>query len=130
MKELLNKTIKKIFISDDSIYLKFETNDGEFVYEAVGDCCSQSWFHEIIGVDCLLNATVNNIEDCELNRLVDEYSDVIEIYCHKFKTNKGYCDIIYRNSSNGYYGGWTELYTYTQKYITYKEITDDWISRG
>jgi hypothetical protein len=27
----------------------------------------------------------------------------------KFKTNKGYCTIEFRNESNGYYSGWTEI---------------------
>jgi hypothetical protein len=48
MKELIGKTIKGIFVNEDQHFLKFATDAGEVVYYAAGDCCSESWFADIL----------------------------------------------------------------------------------
>lgn len=50
--------------------------------------------------------------------------DYLQIYGFKIVTTIGICDIIFRNSSNGYYGGWCFLSK--SKIKDGILITDDW----
>jgi hypothetical protein len=54
MKELLNKKIHDIYIDVKNNLLKFIVEDElasikELIYQVEGDCCSESWWSEIIG---------------------------------------------------------------------------------
>lgn len=130
MKELIGKTIIRIEVSPGEEYIKFTHPDGSYTaYQAYGDCCSETWFADIVGVEALLRANVLEIRevdlqsyDCKDDRTRQEYD---EFYGVKIKTSKGYSDIIYRNSSNGYYGGSISLYTgkFPNNML---EITSDW----
>ena len=114
MKELIGKRITQISVNDDQSILSFATDGGTVSYQTYGDCCSESWFADITGVDALLGGTVQsadevnmdgyNVEDGRTRQVYDE------AYGWKLRTDKGYADIVFRNSSNGYYGGWMELF--------------------
>jgi len=126
MKELVGKKIKEIYIdADNQWYLKFITDDGDIVYETEGDCCSESWFADVICIDALLGAIVNVVDEVEMYSVTDtedsrcrqEYD---AIYGYKFQTDKGWADIVFRNSSNGYYGGWLNCLS-EEKYKAYRE---------
>lgn len=128
MDELLGKKILKIFVSDNQEILSFDTDKGLVSYKATGDCCSESWFADITGVDALLGATPSEIKYLELGEDIDDgrsRQDVDQIYGFKITTEKGYADIIFRNSSNGYYGGGLTNY-YESLPEGMVEITDDW----
>lgn len=113
MKELIGKKITGLRINEDQSVLAFDTDQGVIVYEARGDCCSETWFADITGVGQLIGGTVQtadrvsmdgyNVED---GRARQEYD---EAYGYKLTTDKGYVDLVFRNSSNGYYGGWIQL---------------------
>lgn len=128
MNELVGKSIRSIWISDDQRTLSFETDQGTVTYDAEGDCCSESWFADITGVSALLGGTVTTAQEISM----DGYNvndgrcrqEEDAAYGIKITTNKGYADIVYRNSSNGYYGGWIGLSSFIPKDMT--EITDDW----
>jgi len=127
MKELIGKKITGLFVdSEDQGTLMFKSGEEELVYTGYGDCCSETWFADITGVDCLIGFTVISVESVELNDVFDERTrqEHDEVYGYKIKTNKGYVDIIYRNSSNGYYGGDCEFGGKPTKNMV--EITDDW----
>lgn len=103
------RTILGIEISDFEDYIRFKTNDGDLVYFADGDCCSESWFSDIYGLDSLLGQVVVSAQetlmpktDCEDGRCRQDYDAA---YGFTLKTQKGTTDFVYRNSSNGYYGG-------------------------
>lgn len=108
MQELLNKTITEVFIDKNlQAYLLVKTTEGDFLYEAVGDCCSKSYFAEILGVGNVLNEKVVEVEDIELG-VGDpkDGEDHVQVYGIKLKTqNNGSMLVIFRNDSNGYYGG-------------------------
>ncbi len=117
MKELIGKTIKLIHLDGaKQHYLKFTTNNNEdIIYYAEGDCCSESWFADICGVDSLigheiLSVTENALKDYDVNdgRCRE---DEDEAYGYDIKTPAGVCCIVFRNSSNGYYGGMLTLIT-------------------
>lgn len=128
MKELIGKTVVSLEVNECENVLVFNCTDDKVVYYAYGDCCSETWFADIVGVQCLIGATVLDSQDISLPYVEDgrcrqEYD---RFYGVKLMTNKGYVDIVYHNSSNGYYGGSIELCENDLTYKSFREITDDW----
>jgi len=131
MKELLNTVIHKIFIEDGEEHLQFETDKGIITFETDSDCCSETWFADIVGVANLLGQEVIAVEYVELDNYNVEdgrcRQEGDSVYCERLTTTKGTCDIIYRNSSNGYYGGDYSLEkNITELLPNTKEILEDW----
>ena len=134
LQELLGRTVTGLYVSDDQSLLVVTTDTGTLTFEAEGDCCSESWFADILGVEALLMHTVAAVEDVPL----DDYNvkdgrgrqEEDAVYGHRLTTERGYADIIYRNSSNGYYGGWLNLVSYErddpQNDARLKRILVDW----
>jgi hypothetical protein len=107
MKELLGKRITGMEIdTSQQDYLRFHI-DGEeaVIYEAYGDCCSQSWFYSVSDPQVLLGEVVREIEDVAMPDETEQDGEYIKYYGIALRTDKGICRIEYRNSSNGYYGG-------------------------
>ena len=126
MKELEGRKVTGLLVNDDQSTLVVETDQGDVIFDAYDDCCSETWFADITGVSALLGGTVLEAEDVELPEVVDgrtrqEYD---QFYGVKLRTDKGYADIVYRNSSNGYYGG--NLVVGKDRPENLTPITDDW----
>jgi hypothetical protein len=85
-------------------YVTFHTTEGNINAAAEGGCCSHTWVESIEGPK---TGKVIAVEDTKLrSEDYDEDGDVIQFYSFKVTIEgKGYLDIEYRNSSNGYYGG-------------------------
>lgn len=149
MKELVGKTIKAMYVNEDQSLLKFETDHGDIVYFAEGDCCSESWFADIVFDYGFFNGVVREVTELEipewLSRVVSndkrtrqEYDEVYGFRVvtkedHPFAAFFKSCDIIFRNSSNGYYGGWCKLLDQESEWgtrllqnSTWEQITEDW----
>lgn len=134
MKELVGKTIKRILINSSDEILAFDTDVGIIAYETEGDCCSSTWFESVTGVEALLGQSPIENESIDLPAPTEErkytedkhYWEEMQDYGQKLKTQKGIVDIVYRNSSNGYYGGNINLLSSPPDVSDYKEITDDW----
>jgi hypothetical protein len=140
MKELIGQWIEAIIIDDNNECLQFITKDGETItYKVYGDCCSHSWFNDILGVDNLLPSLILDVQEISLEEIGLDFSQEIaekvchisdppwqltQIYGYKIITTRGICDIIFRNESNGYYGGWCRITS--SKLETGKLITEDW----
>jgi len=156
MKELVGKVVTGIFVNEDESFLKFATTEGDILYHAEGDCCSETWFADIIfsyhgvfdssGVSILVSEVevldipewMNGLATKD-GRCRQEYDQVYG-YKLKFKrrTYYGNADedivIVYRNSSNGYYGGDCEFIKDENRHYfkeqldsaTWTQITDDW----
>ena len=77
---------------------------------AVGDCCSHSWFAHCDNGEALQNATLTEFQDVGGGDISEDDYDCIQVNMLKFTTNKGFCTIEFRNSSNGYYSGWCEFH--------------------
>lgn len=129
MKELIGKKITGLRINEDQSLLVFDTDQGPVGYVAEGDCCSESWFADITGVSALLGGTVQMVSEVDLDdynvndgRTRQEYD---EVYGYKLTTDKGYADIVFRNSSNGFYGGALELLN-GEPPENMTAIMDDW----
>lgn len=129
MKELIGKKITGLRINEDQSVLAFDTDQGVIAYDAWGECCSETWFADITGVSALIGGTVRTADEVNMEgynvedgRTRQEYD---EAYGYKLTTDKGYTDIVFRNSSNGYYGGSIDpLRGEPPEGMT--AITDDW----
>lgn len=112
-KDLVGRTIRSVATDDARGYLCFHTDAGFVLYEADGDCCSESWFNHVVNAAALIDATVSRVDVAEERSIDAEAGDpdfsgrqeVDRIYGFIIHTTKGSCQIELRNSSNGYYGG-------------------------
>ena len=130
MQELLGKYPTKLWVSPDQHALIIETSGGDYKYETEGDCCSESWFADIIGVDALLHGEILGINYTQMDSIENAHRSRQEddkLYKVEITTVEGHCDIIFRNSSNGYYGGWMNPGEKVDEIPDdFKEITNDW----
>lgn len=131
----LNKTIKNIYIDkykQDHLY--FKTEGYIILWEAVGDCCSEAWFADIIGMPFFLknDSRIYAIEQlCFGNYVPKDHSsrqDVDTIYGYQLKKpyGDGNLTVIFRNSSNGHYGGEIEETVIDKLPDNIIEIINDW----
>lgn len=128
MNELIGKTLTGLRVNEDQSLLAFDHPDGtSTAYETYGDCCSETWFADITGVAALLGGKVLEVESVELPTLEDERTrqEYDQFYGVKLRTDNGMADIVYRNSSNGYYGGDISLHNGALP-DGMVAITDDW----
>lgn len=140
---LIGKTIKEIRVSPYATFMAFRTLDDErLFYYADQDCCSVSWFHEILQPENLLGQTITGVrviflahsaqEDCPdypPEAACDEENGFVQFYKVTLESTRGYTDIIFRNHSNGYYGGWMEAVGegYAQEHWgNGPELPDEW----
>jgi hypothetical protein len=102
---LLNKKILSIHLTTDKKAIKFVTDQGEIIANAIGDCCSETWIEEIELPVFGLPATVLEVKNISFNEGLEEE----KYYSFEIKTDKGNITLSYRNESNGYYGGYLEF---------------------
>lgn len=111
---LLNRTIAEIRVNEE--YLVFTDTEGQiFGFEVIGDCCSHSYFYDFHEPDRLLKGNpVTGVEEIALDDdETGEYGDVVACYGYRLTTHDetfGPVSTVFsfRNSSNGYYGGWMQ----------------------
>ena len=142
MKELVGKTIRSVVVNADQSMLRFVCDDGPVTFKVSGDCCSGSWFADIVGYQALAGHTVREVEDVPLEEgkpAPDDvptsialtakgrtHQDCDAIYGYVVTTEAGRCTIAFRNGSNGYYGGELEATTGEPAGTVWTPITDDW----
>jgi len=94
--------------------LVFTTDVGEFVYEVEGDCCSYSYFYDLIGKEKLIeNGPVVSVGTIDLKEPDDEDAErdeCVQVYGFEIVTEhprwgEQTTVFSFRNASNGYYGG-------------------------
>lgn len=159
MKELVGKLVIGVYVSDDQHFMKFNIkNEQPIIYYADGDCCSETWFADIIVEYGFYRENRNDyplqVVECEELDIPEWLHVVIEndgrgrqesetVYGFKLTFNDlawkyketDSMTIIFRNSSNGFYGGSVELVDQANKYyqeqldnIEWVEITNNWRS--
>lgn len=131
LKNLIGKKVLKVFM--DEGYLRFETDGGNLTYAVGGDCCSHSFFYDFYGVKNLLeNGAVKEVKSVELHPtdLLTKQNDYdcIQVYGYQITTeSKDYGEVTsvfsFRNSSNGYYGGYID--EIDQDNLNIPELTED-----
>lgn len=129
-KRLQGKVVESVWISDNQQDIKFVTDGGSLMYATDADCCSETWFSDIYGLDALIGhmiLEVNTITlpkyNAEDGRSRQEYDAV---YGLKIRTLAGYTDIVFRNSSNGSYGGHAEYINPSDLPYPSYEISANW----
>ncbi len=98
--------------TDGGAILVIDTVDGPISYVAEGDCCSNSWFYRVLDLNNLIGqkvaAVVEGRDDVDADDgMTQQDSDSVYSYCILSAT--GGCEVTFRNSSNGYYGGWLNV---------------------
>lgn len=107
-KSLENKYIRNIQVSADGDYIIFFCDKDSVMFEAEADCCSKSYIYEINGRLALTGEPVKEVLSKDLGSgdiKTEDENDCVQSYCITLVTSKGRCDIVFRNESNGYYGG-------------------------
>ena len=106
---IVGETILAVIHSVDDDTLTFVCRDAAYRYSTEGDCCSQSWIEHLTVPPDIVGAQVTEVHSPELpphEQVNEQDGDSIQVYHTAWKTNRGEVIAEYRNSSNGYYGGW------------------------
>lgn len=129
--ELLGVNVKRVEVdTDGQHYLRFVPQWGEpITFVAEGDCCSESWFADVLGVGALFGEEITGVQILEMPD-VDQADprnrqESTDAYGFRLTTVKGQTTIAFRNSSNGYYGGWIERAKSTPAKLTWEPIVSD-----
>ena len=149
---LIGATVSAVLIREET--LVFQTDRGLVGYRVVGDCCSTSYFHDFYGVQHLLNnGPVVAFEEVALgpgdagwhdpdcrSRWDDStggyvtpcggHHDALEVYGYRITTEHPTFGPVssvfsFRNDSNGYYGGWMELFEATRVGDDMRSLAED-----
>ena len=107
---IIGETIIAVAHDPNEDSLTFHCIGGKYMYSTEGDCCSQSWIEHMTLPPDIVGATITGITSPELppheDLPPDGDDDHIAVYHTAWQTTKGEIIAEYRNSSNGYYGGW------------------------
>jgi hypothetical protein len=107
--DLVGKVFTRVYASDNE--LVFENNTDRFVFYHAQDCCESVYIESIVGeLSDLVGEPILRAEDSEnlfdIIRNMDKKPDSDESFTwtfYKFATRKGYVDVRWYGSSNGYY---------------------------
>ena len=108
MEDLIGLRVLGVYIDPaGQEHLAIETTAGMHYYGTEGGCCSETWFADLVGVKSLIGqivrkTTARDLADYDQERTRQEED---AIYCYDLYTDLGACSVVFRNSSNGYYGG-------------------------
>lgn len=110
--DLIGREIQFVRVSDTVLLVV--ASDLPCAVEVEGDCCSTSWWADITGVPQIVGRAVTAIEDLDLSGYdVNDgrgRQEEDQAYGFRIRCGESFADFIYRNSSNGYYGGWMQTY--------------------
>lgn len=98
-----------VFGQNDKL-ITFHCENGDYVFLADGDCCSESFINSVEGPTEGLIVEVREPNWEPFKEETNGEDDVVKYYKATFVIEgKGFLDVEYRNESNGYYGGSLEL---------------------
>jgi len=122
--DIFGSTLKAIYFSAGGDYCKIETDKQSYYMDTEGDCCSNTYFAEVIGKP---EGGVLESENIDMPELPvghpDKDDELVQCYGIEIKTTKGVVTIVYRNSSNGYYGGSSSIMDHEPKNVKWIEQT-------
>jgi hypothetical protein len=155
--DIVGKTLTTIYVdSSHHEFLKLECSDeSSCIIYVEGDCCSESWWADIIGVKSALGGMIISWRVLEMppmeypekgagkggaftdrmramgkqkSRFIDgrrTRQDCDECYGFEITTTKGTITLAFRNSSNGYYGGRAYVWDKKCKVTSWTKIDSD-----
>ena len=128
---IVGKRILNVYIDEDCLVL--ETDQGLVTYGVYGDCCSSSYFNDFLGVGDMVGNIVNDLQPFHLEpeEIVTDDWNYIQFYGYSFtyldpKWGKRTAVVSFRNESNGYYGGWMELFDSPPAVLPPLVVGNDW----
>lgn len=112
-KDMTGKTLASVALSPEKDRITFAFQDGTSrSFGVEGDCCSSSWIEHLETPGDIVGAKVLSFDDSgpvtQDHPEHDEANggDSISVYNTVVSTDRGDIVMEYRNSSNGYYGGY------------------------
>ena len=101
MKQMIGKIFTKVESEGDELI--FSNAEESFRFLHYQDCCESVYIESIVGdLSDLVGVPILMAEESS-NEGSGEYGDVYEWTFYKFATIKGYVDVRWHGSSNGYY---------------------------
>ena len=108
-KDLLGKTVVEIKVNKENDNILFVTEDEQYLMYHEQSCCENVYIesivgdlNDLVGNPILLAEEVTNDQEGH-NRDVNDYHDSYTWTFYKLATIKGYVDIRWLGTSNGYY---------------------------
>lgn len=105
--DIIGKKVLSFALEDNKQTLSIAFMDGTTKkYGVEGDCCSHSWIEHLEMPDTVAGATLTAVEDSDYTEVPDPDHECLKVYRVTFQTTLGSVTLEFRNSSNGYYGGY------------------------
>jgi hypothetical protein len=108
---IIGKRIASVRLCGAKDRIVFAFTDGTArAFGVEGDCCSTSWIEHLEAPNDIAGATLLSVEDS--GQVGDDIEqdeqecDVVRVYNTRFRTDRGDVVLEFRNSSNGFYGGY------------------------
>jgi len=107
-----DRPLYSVSLNDSKDIVTFTFQDGGMIqYSVEGDCCSHSWIEHLEVPNEVNYRTLVSVEDSPMDTpdaaIPDNEYEVIQSYRTTFRLDNGEAITLeYRNSSNGYYGGY------------------------
>ena len=105
---LIGHRVMELRVSQGEGAIAFLLDNGQTaVWRTEGDCCSESWWADGFSLNAL-EGVVEEVHELGLPDPDDGRTrqEVDVAYGFQIVTNRGKAQLVFRNSSNGYYGGW------------------------
>lgn len=109
LEHFVGKAINKAYINNDNSTMIWQVDGDWYKLDALGDCCSYSWYEHCDNGPALQDAVLTAFDSYNAENITEDDYTYIRVDMLKFQTGKGHCTIEFRNSSNGYYSGWCEV---------------------
>lgn len=107
--QIVGQRVTAVDLSPDREHLTLRfVGGGHIRLYTEGDCCSRSWVEHLEVPAGLDGATLLRIEDSDGIEVEHPDHECLKVYNTRFVTDRGAIVVEFRNSSNGYYGGWLE----------------------
>lgn len=110
--ELVGKYINNVFLLEGGTILIFDTDEGEYYYTAVPECCNDCWVEHTDPFAQIIDTVVMKVQTTSYDHIPpqEEYGNTLDKSFITFTTDKGHWGLEFRNSNDHWeYGGSMEL---------------------
>lgn len=118
LKLMIGKVFESVKGSQHGASLTFKTKEGEvFVFSHLQDCCETVWIDDIVGdLSDLVGSPILRAEQVsgEIPANKESINESVTYTFYKFATQKGYVDVRWEGSSNGYYSESVDMFYYIE----------------
>jgi hypothetical protein len=122
IEHMIGKKFSEVVVDKDNRCILFICKEGLYKMHHEQDCCEDVHIESIVGdISDLFNSPIENAEEviAEGKAPEDEFDSTTWTF-YKFKTYRGYVDIRWVGTSNGYYSERVDI-----EFMPFKEYEDD-----